>query len=275
MTQKEGLENFVLKLREEFQDADDPVRVVKLSELEKESNPYTLEGYIGNKVPFYYRSIEDIIDSIKEDESFFVTIRETLGKLPSSEDFQESHFGEITATIFAEEILNLKKLYSKLSFLSAENANAYKMDLLLYDPNSNPIDFYLGEVKSSPKSLDEKDPPEHHKSCYASLFNSLNSYETEDMEFDLGTVKDRLKDLDPTEKERVKKALRPYTSKSINYAGFVLIDLETKVSSEIRVLSERKNDKELDVDLICIEDYSEVAHNVYQKVKEVHDQCFQ
>ena len=69
--------------------------------------------------------------------------------------------------------------------------------------------------------------------------------------------------------EILKEALLPYSNVKVKYAGFAIIDSSTKNDDEISVLATRKNEKEFDVDLICIEDFPEVANAVYKKLKRV------
>ncbi len=86
-------------------------------------------------------------------EGYFLSaVKEALRKLPTAETFQKSHFGEILVGVYGEEILGLCRVYSKLAFLTAENANAYKMDILFYRPGTDPVQFVFAEVKSSLKS---------------------------------------------------------------------------------------------------------------------------
>jgi hypothetical protein len=120
--------------------------------------------------------------------------------MPKSEGFRESHFGEILATIFAEEVMGLRQIYSKLSLLSSENSNAYKMDLILYDPTCDPVDIVLGEVKSSPKISSDGKPVGHSKSCFPSLFTSINEYSQDDSKYDLTAARDNINNLPEEDK---------------------------------------------------------------------------
>jgi hypothetical protein len=185
--------------------------------------------------------------------SFLTTVRDTLRRIPSAESFQESHFGEIVAGLFAEEISELCRLYSKLSLLTAENSNAFKMDLVLCNLKKIPLEFVFAEVKSSPKSADEGLPAGHDKSCFPSLFESFNKYDSVDLEFDLTAARDNLAIMDPGEAKRIHDALLPYGSRTIKYAGFVVIDSATHSEEEAALLATRKNSTEFEVDLICIE----------------------
>lgn len=248
------------------------VRIVYISDILSEFNGTRLSQYIADKAPLFYRKISDVYESLGD--GFFVsTMKETLAKLPTADTFRSSHFGEIATAIFAEEVMGLKKLYSKLSLLTAENSNAYKMDLVLYDPNSDPIEFIFAEVKSSPKTKNDCYPAGHDKSCFADIFKSLNAYQSKDLQFDLTAARDHINNLPEKEKERVRSALRPYSNSKIRYAGFAIIDSSTKNNDELGMLATRKNSKYFDVDVICVESYPSVAQSVYDKLEALKIAC--
>jgi Cap4 SAVED domain len=114
------------------------VRCVYSTTLANQKNRMPLAAYISEKAPYYYRKLPDLIKSI-QDGLYVTFIKETLARLPTSDKFRESHFGEMLVSIFVEEIMNLRVIYSKLALLTAENANAFKMDLILYDPAANQL----------------------------------------------------------------------------------------------------------------------------------------
>jgi len=215
-----------------------------------------LAKYISSKAPLFYRNLSNIVSAMQDSQHFGAVIKETLSKIPESESFRESHFCEIVAGVFAEETMGLTRLYSKLSLLTSENANAYKMDLVLYRPNTDPVEFIFGEVKSSCKT---DVPAKHHQSCFSDLFTSFNGYLAADLEFDLTAARDRVEELPPL----VKNALLPYGERVISYAGFVVIDAATFDPTEVKVLATRKNAKTFDVDLLGVETLKDVSHLTY------------
>lgn len=268
-----GLLNFVKASRARFTCSKTMVRTVYVSELVSESiNKNSLDDYISDKAPLYYRDLSSIYDSLN-DGYFLTTIKETLRKLPTSDSFRESHFGEIAACIFTEEVMGLRRLYSKLSLLTSENANAYKMDLVLYDPSSTPLEFIFCEVKSSPKSSTDGLPVGHDKSCFADIFNSLNGYAQSDLEFDLAAAKDRISNLPEPDRSRVRDALKPYSNSIVKYAGIAVIDSSTKDANETAILATRKNKKIFDIDLICLEAYPSTAQSVYDRLEALSVLC--
>lgn len=241
-------------------------RSVHLSCFASRSDGLILSDYVTDRAPLFYRKLEYVIKDL-EAGLFLTAFRDTLSKIPSAESFQESHFGEIVAGLFAEEISELRRLCSKLSLLTAENSNAYKMDLVLCNTAASPIEFIFGEVKSSPKSACEGSSPGHDKSCYPSLFDSFNKYAEGDLQFDLTAARDNIGHIPSGEEQRIKEALLPYGERTVKYAGFVIIDTETHREDEARVLATRKNEKAFEVEIICIESLKTNIDAAYTKLR--------
>lgn len=254
-----GILHFIKAKREEIDGDKNGVRIVYQSRLIKDNDGIEIDEFLADRAPLFYRSLDKIMADL-QDGYFLTAFKSTLDKLPTCTSFQESHFGEIVAGIFAEEVMGLRRIYSKLTFLTAENANAYKMDLVMYDPKEDPVKIVFGEVKCSPKSAI---PAGHDKSCYPDLFNSLKKYSEGDKTFDLTAARDSLSHLQKKERKKVRKALMPYSGSIISYAGFAIIDSQTYSKEEVQVLRTRKSEKEFEVDLICMESYSLVAGNVF------------
>ena len=260
-----GILHFIQARRELLDGEEVGIRLVYRSEFVRTNGDHKLEDYISEKAPLFYRPLNAIIDDLKA--GFFMTaMKSTLAKLPTSKSFQESHFGEIVAGVFAEEVIGLRRLYSKLTLLTSENANAYKMDLVMYDPTSSPIRFVFGEVKCSPKSAHDGMPAKHDGSCFADIFKSMNNYTETDLRFDLTAARDNIHNIPKEDQEKVRAALMPYSGAVFGFAGFVVIDTSTYSLGEAQVLRTRKNTKEFEIDLVCLESFSIVAEKVYDSL---------
>lgn len=263
---KTGLQRLLVS-RANFLCEEKACRVVWQSQFVTEASGLVLCEYVADRAPLFYRRLENIVDDLKAG-LFLTAFKDTLAKLPAAESFQESHFGEIISGLFAEDVMGLRRLYSKLSLLTAENSNAFKMDLLMCNPKVEPIEFIFGEVKSSTKSAADGLPPGHDKSCFKSLFDSFKKYESGDLTFDLTAARDRL-DLLPTEEaNRIHAALLPYSERTIKYAGFIVIDTSTRDDAETRVLATRKSEKDFDVELICIESLKATIDGTYAQLSQ-------
>ncbi|HSS34205.1 MAG TPA: Hachiman antiphage defense system protein HamA [Solirubrobacterales bacterium] len=241
------------------------VRSVFRSELLRESNVSTLEAYMADRLPYFYKSPAEIA-ALFEEGFFLDAVGRVLLKLPLKESFRESHFGEIIAGVYGEEALGLKLLYSKLRLLTAENANANKMDLLFFRPGTDPTEFVFAEVKSSMKTEADGLPAGHEDSCFSNLFASLNRYRQRDLEFDLALIQERMEVVDAREAEVIRRSLRPHAQRKIEYAGFCVIDRSTSDDDEAKVLATRKNEKAFDVDLLCVAELPEVVAATFEKL---------
>ncbi|MFA4824391.1 MAG: Hachiman antiphage defense system protein HamA [Methanoregula sp.] len=268
-----SLKKFIRITRRQFQNNKKHMRFVYISEISRNSDEHNIDKYIAEKVPFFYREAKRISDSF-QDEFFLRAIYDSLCRLPDSSSFQESHFGEIISGLFAEDVIGLKKIYSKLSLLTAENANAYKMDLVLYNPKSDPVELFFCEVKCSMKSSPDLNPVKHDESIYPDMFNSMNAYEKEDFDFDFAAAKDHIDKLPLDEQQKLKDAFLPYSDKKIiKFLGFAVIDSSTYNSEEVSVLATRKNKKEFDIDVICLDELPHIVQSVYSKLVTLRDQC--
>ncbi len=262
-----GLLHFIRAKRELIDGGKAGVRIVYRSEIVRDGPQHQLDEYISDRAPLFYRPLEAIIADLTAG-LFMTAMKSTLSKLPSSESFQNSHFGEIVAGLFAEEVLGLRRIYSKLAQLTTENANANNMDLLMYDPSSSPMRFVFGEVKCSPKAAVNGLPANHHNSCFADMFRSMKSYSRSAQNFDLVAARDNLGKIPEGDRERVRSALTPYSGSTVHYAGFALIDTSTYSIDEAQVLRTRKSEREFEVDLVCLESFSHVARLVYKSLQE-------
>lgn len=258
-----GLQQFIHGGRVEMRfEGRELKRAVYATEVVRESDIAVLEKYMAERVPYFYKDPRDIAESFGE--GFFLqAVNDLLAKLPTSASFRESHFGEILAGVYGEEVLGLRLLYSKLTMLTSENANAYKMDLLFYRPGKNPAEFVFAEVKSSPKHGDDGLPARHDKSCFPSLFASFNAYKDKDRDFDLALIRERIKTIDVADAEAIRLALRPHSSIDLQYAGFCVIDRSTRNEDEASLLGTRENEKDFDIELLCVAEVGAVAEATF------------
>ena len=263
-----SLAEFISSSRVEMAfDGKTMVRQVRRSEIVRTADVGQLEALMVERIPTYYRSPASIAADL-EQGYFMRAILDTLARLPTADDFRNSHFGELLAAEFAVAAMGLRLLYSKLRFLTAENSNAYKMDVVMYDPKTEPIELVFLEVKSSFKRPGD-DPPGHDTSIYASLFASLNGYAKEDLKYDLTAARDRLADVPTEDRDRLSEQLNRYGGPIVRYAGVCSIDLATHFDDEAAVLATRKNEKDFNADLLCVAEFAQVIDATYAKFEAV------
>jgi DNA-directed RNA polymerase subunit K/omega len=247
-------------------------RTVYKSCLGKESNGYQLARYIADRAPLFYRDPERVIETIKQ--AFVLTaIEDIVRRLPDSTWFQKSHFAEILAAIFAEEVIGWRKIYSKLTLLTSQNSNAYKIDVLMYVPGTNPLEFIFLEVKSSLKTCSNGDLAKHHRGCFRDLMESVKLYSDVDRDFDLDAAEANLSTLPDTDREVVRLALMPYRPRKITYAGFVVIDDSTINDKEVHYLVETPHTKMFNVDLLSVESLPNVVSNTWAPLDALRRAC--
>lgn len=273
MSASDGLKHFSKVLRTQFDCKKEKRRTVYVSEFVHRTDKHSLADFVADRAPYLYREPAKVLETIK-DKYFLSMVRETLRKLPTAEGFRASHFGEILSAIFGEDVGGLIRLYSKLACLTAENQNALKIDIVFYRQGSNPIEFIFSSVKLSPKTCTPGESAGHDESCYADLFRSFNDYTDDDLQFDIEAAKDRISLLPPEEAQRVRAALLPYATRYVTYAGFVVIDTSTKNDAEMGVLATRKNGKEFDIDVLCVESLPTVINDTFKIVEGVFTSCF-
>ena len=238
------------------------VRAVHRSEVSRRTTTSSLERYMADRVPYFYKEPAAIAESFGK--GYFVSaIQEILLKLPTADSFRDSHFGEILAAVYAEEVLGLKRLYSKLALLTAENANAYKMDVLLYRPGCDPAQFVFAEVKSSMKTAADGLPPGHDKVCFKKLFTSLNDYSESDLRFDLAAIGERFPQISQPDRDIIANSLLPHNQQHVEYAAFCVIDHSTHDDRESRLLATRSSNKVFEVDLLCVAELPDVVDGTY------------
>jgi hypothetical protein len=245
------------------------VRKVLKSEISRSADAGLLEHYMADRVPLYYRSPDSVAADL-QDGYFLRAVSDTLARLPQADSFRDSHFGELLAAEFAVAAMGLRLLYSKLRLLTAENSNAYKMDVVLYDPQPDPVELVLLEVKSSLKTAEDK-PAGHDKSIYSDLFSSLNKYAKGDLQYDLSAARDRLAAVSDEDRDRVAAALKAYGGPTVRFGGVCSIDIETFDVDEAAVLATRKNEKALDVDLVCVTELAQVIDATFEKLEAIRD----
>ena len=95
--------------------------------------------------------------------------------------------------------------------------------------------------------MKSKIPANHHKSCYPSLFDSLRDYSDNDRDYDLTAARDNIDVLSGNERATFLTALLPYADRQILYAGFSVVDTNTRSDDETSMLATRKSPKTFEV----------------------------
>jgi hypothetical protein len=79
-------------------------------------------------------------------------------------------------------------------------------------------------------------------------------------------VEEKLDAIPEPDRSRLKTALLPFNSPNIKFAAFCVIDSSTHSETESKVLGTRKNDRDFEVDLVCVAELGAVAHATFDLI---------
>jgi len=188
-----------------------------------------LSHLIGGQLPYYYRSPEKIGNEFKARHNALEMLIDLAVKMPTSEKFQRSHCGEILCSIYLEDILGLKRLYSKLTLTTAENTNVHKMDAFFVDTTDKKFEYYAVEAKCSVLPTATSQFSGHRHGILKQMIASLDGYSDIDERFDFAAIRDNLEDgvYSDKEKAQIRKDLIPPGPERLTTLGIAAINLCT------------------------------------------------
>ena len=193
---------------------------------------FTLARHMAGRIPYFYRSPFKIAADFAAEHDAIEMVRDMFARLPKVEKFQNSHFGEILCAIYMEDVLKCKRLYSKLTLLTAENTNAHKMDAFFVDTETIPFTYYAVEAKSSIQPTTNKFRG-HRYSILRQMIKSIGTYSVSDRRFDFISIRDNLESerFSQEERKQIRADLIPPGPASICFVGVASINNQT-LSSE-------------------------------------------
>lgn len=201
------------------------------SRLGENVNGHELVAIVAGQIPYFYRQPDKIAADFKARHDAIEMIYDLAIKVPTSEKFQTSHFGEILSALYLESVLHLKRLYCKLTLLSSENTNAHKMDGLFVDTSTNPFSFFAVEAKTSILPTSATPFKGHRFGILKQMVASLHGYTEEDKRFDFVAIRDSLENhFTESEAAQIRKDLIP-PGPLLSYIGMASIN-EATVCSE-------------------------------------------
>ncbi len=200
-----------------------------------DSNPSasSLTHHLAGQIPYFYREPEKIASDFSARHNALDMIVDLATKAPTSEKFRQSHAGEILCALYCEEVLHLKRLYSKLSLTTSENTNVHKMDAFFVDASTKPYQYFAVEAKSSILPTPATKFRGHRYGILKQLIVSLDSYTTDDRRFDFTVIRDNLENPQFTtiEKETIRRDLIPPGPTHLSHLGMATI-YETTVDQK-------------------------------------------
>lgn len=190
-----------------------------------------LAKVVAGQIPYFYRQPEKIAADFAARHDALEMIYDLTTKVPTSTKFQNSHFGEILSALYLEDVLQLRRLYCKLTLLTAENTNAHKMDGLFVDTSTIPFSYFWVEAKTSILPTNKTAFNGHRHGILKQLIQSLDGYDEQDQRFDFVAIRDNLDSaFNPSEAAQIKNDLTP-PGPTISYLGMAAIN-DSTISKE-------------------------------------------
>lgn len=225
-----------------------------------------LSGVVAGHIPYFYRDPEKIGQDFLEQNNALYMIADMFRKAPTTVKFRCSHFGEILASLYIQQVIGYKILIRKLSQTTAENTNVHKMDILCVNTNTKPYEYFWFEGKSSVSSKGA-----HRHGIYKQMRKSLENYRESDKLFDIVKVRDNLSSADFNDEERTK--IRKDLSKplDVQFHGIAVINISTICKEDDDFLLSTSSSVKYDVRILALHDLKKTAITAFGDAKKVAD----
>ncbi|WP_294196759.1 Hachiman antiphage defense system protein HamA [uncultured Sphingomonas sp.] len=185
-----------------------------------EHRGYSLGRYVAGQLPHHYRAAEGIASDFLRGHSALEAVLAMAASMPTSTSFQNSHCGEIIAAHFVEDHLGFRRLYSKLTMLTAENTNAHKMDGLFVKIGALENEYLFVEAKSSILPTEATPHKSHRSGILKQMISSLDGYSSDDPRFELARIRDNLEtSFSKDEANRIHADLIPPGPDNLKFLG--------------------------------------------------------
>ncbi len=232
--------------------------------LDESKNGSTLAYHVGGQLPYFYRAPEKIAVDFSERRNALDMLYDMTVKMPTTPKFQQSHCGEVMAALFLEEVLNLRRLFCKLTLTTAENTNVHKMDGFFVDTSTQPFTFFAVEAKSSILPT-EATPRKHHRhGILKDMVKSLNEYGPVDERFDFTTIRDNLESTFSAEDaKRIRMELVPPGPQCLVRLGIAVINESTIATEDDNYILTEPCQSAFHFRAITVSDLSSLAASAY------------
>lgn len=230
---------------------------------------FALSHLVGGQLPYFYRSPDKISNEFKSRHNAIEMIIDLAVKMPSSEKFQTSHCGEILCAIYLEDILGLKRLYSKLTLTTSENTNVHKMDGFFVDISTNPFVYYAVEAKCSILPTSKTKFSGHRHGILNQMITSLKGYDDNDERFDFTAIRDNLEVGSFTDNEsgQIRKDLIPPGPEQLKNIGMAAINVCTVDEKDDDFILTEPCSREFDYYCLAVTDLTSLANKSYSNWK--------
>lgn len=248
------------------------VRAGRRSFLKSEYDGRKLSRYIGGKLPYHYRAPEKIGEDFGAEHDALEMIWSLFSQAPTTPKFQNSHCGEILSSVYLEEVLGYRKLYSKLTLTSSQNTNVHKMDGFFVKTDCDEFEYLLVEAKSSVLPTVKTKFSGHRHGILKQMLESIEAYSKDDERFDFAKIRDNLSvSFSEKEARQIKRDLVPPGPLKCSFLGVAVVNSSTVHSADDDFIISSNISYPFDFSAIVVDDLAVLASESYQYGKTVMD----
>ncbi len=248
------------------------VRAGRRTFLKPDYNGRKLSRYLGGKLPYHYRAPEKIGEDFGAEHDALEMVWSLFAQAPTTPKFQNSHCGEILSSVYLEEVLGYRRLYSKLTLTSSENTNVHKMDGFFVKTDEAEFEYLLVEAKSSILPTEKTKFSGHRHGILKQMLESIDGYGKEDERFDFAKIRDNLAaSFSDKEARQIKKDLIPPGPIRCSFLGVAVVNSSTVHSSDDDFILSSSISYPFEFSAIVVEDLAALARESYNYGRTVMD----
>lgn len=248
------------------------VRAGRRTFLKPDCNGRKLSRYLGGKLPYHYRAPEKIGEDFGAEHDALEMVWSLFAQAPTTPKFQNSHCGEILSSVYLEEVLGYRRLYSKLTLTSSENTNVHKMDGFFVKTDEAEFEYLLVEAKSSILPTEKTKFSGHRHGILKQMLESIDGYGKEDERFDFAKIRDNLAaSFSDKEARQIKKDLIPPGPIKCSFLGVAVVNSSTVHSLDDDFILSSSISYPFEFSAIVVEDLAALARESYNYGRTVMD----
>lgn len=246
------------------------LRRARRATLKQTASGMTLSRYLGGLIPYHYRKPENIGADFGAGHDALEMILSLFTQAPTTPKFQNSHCGEILSSVYIEKVLGYKRLYCKLTLLTAENTNAHKMDGFFVCTDSIPFHYLFVEAKSSILPTGSSKFKGHRYGIFKQMINSIGKYASVDERFDLTRIRDNLEShFTPEIQKQIRSDLIPPGPENASFLGVSVTNSSTMSSLDDDFILSSPCSRSFDFAGLLVNDLATLAKEAYEYGDEI------
>lgn len=228
----------------------------------------SLSHHLAGQIPYYYRAPEKIASDFSERHNALDMVIDLAIKAPTTPKFRQSHAGEILCALYCEEVLKLKRLYSKLTLTTSANTNVHKMDAFFVDSSVTPYRYFAVEAKSSILPTPKTQFRGHRYGILKQMLASLEGYDMDDRRFDFTVIRDNLEraQFSSVERESIRKDLIPPGPANLFHIGMATINEPTVDQDDDDYILRERCSCDFDFRCLVVSDLAALAKTAYDEL---------